>query len=137
MTGKYGRLLAAVIVVAATTVSCSQTTPFALKCKSVNEAGTNDELFVFDPGARMAYRQIAQGWERQVPVEISEARIVGQIPPAPGQVGVRYSFDRQSGTGERFIGNSEVGVGLSWRLEDCTEAPVPEGWAAREPGSTG
>ena len=137
MTGNYGRLLAAMCVVAATTASCSQTAPFALKCKSLNEAGTNDELFVFDPAARMAYRQIAQGWEREVPVEISEARIVGQIAPVPGEVGVRYTFDRQAGTGERFIGNSEVGVGLSWRLEDCTDAPVPEGWAARESGSKG
>jgi hypothetical protein len=135
MMGGYRKLLAAILVLGAGS-ACSSNEPFAFRCKTVNGVGAGSDLFLIDPAAGKAYRQTARGWERGVPVEITEERIFGQVRPTAGQVGIRYDFDRKAGTGEQFIGNGEVGVGLSLQHEDCTSTPVPGG-APPQDGSPG
>lgn len=127
MTASYRRLLSVILVLAGVGAGCSQNAPFALRCKSSTGAGpAQNDLFVIAPVARKIFRQTPQGWERGVPAVISDDRIFGQIPPTRGQVGIRYDFDRTSGSGEKFIGSSDIGIGLTFKLEECTSVPVPE-----------
>lgn len=126
MTGNHRRLLSAILVLAGVGAGCSQNAPFAFQCKTSTGAGPpRDDLFAVDPVAGKIYRQTPQGWERGVPVQITNDRIFGQIRPTRGQVGIRYDFNRRSGSGEQFVGSSDIGIGLTFSLADCTSVAVP------------